>query len=343
MQNKSCRLPRGITLTEILVVIAIIGILIALLLPAVQSARESARRTKCANNLSQLSKSILLYEEARKGLPPMSLEWPGKNGLPMSVVLSWYANHGWFSLSAPYLGYDTWSDHFDFTVSFLHINNLAARRGAINIGIHACPSDIELQTCVFSNRSRNAHTMGNYVVNAGNRRYGQETTGMPPPDHVDPEFRGAPFVGGEITPTSRISDGLSKTLMMSEKWNLPSKDLCYNVEMGINTMSMGGQTFTGWNPPNSRNRDETRKDPETNLFLRERYLEAGFTPATWPLSVELVHGDWRTTRLAARSRHKGGVNASLCDGSLQFYADSINPLVWSALSSARGGPGEIQY
>lgn len=327
---------RGITITELLIVVAIIAILIALLLPAVQSARESARRISCANNINQVSKAILQYEVANKGLPPMSYAWPGKR---LQRGTSWLSDHGWFSITAPYLGYDSWGNLFDFSVAMLHSNNSAARLGALQIAVHACPSDIGTQTCALPGPG---HTMGNYVVNAGNRRYGQESTALPSPNDVDGEFRGAPFVGGEDTPTSRIADGLAKTLMVSETVVLRADNRCVSA-MSVNTLPIGGQTFTGWNPPNSPERDEIGylyNGLGALTLTQARFIEAGFTSQTWPIPANV--SDARATRLTARSRHKGGVNASHCDGSVTFYADAIADDVWEALSTARGGATEPQ-
>jgi prepilin-type N-terminal cleavage/methylation domain-containing protein len=329
---------RGISLVEVLIVVAIIGILIALLLPAVQSARESARRASCANNILQLSRSILQYESANKGLPPMAYAWPGKRP-PHSG--DWYWEHGWFSMTAPYLGYDSWAVLFDFGVKLMDSKNYAARSGALQVSIHACPSDVGLRVC-SPNAEPVCHTMGNYVVNAGNRKYGQEWTGDPIPNHVDLAFRGAPFTGGEDTPTGRITDGLAKTLMMSETLVLAANNQCVSA-MSFNSASVGGQTFTGWNPPNSRKRDEIgylSGGLAGSAIAAQQFLEAGFPPDTSPIQAAKL--DARATRLTARSRHRGGVNSSRCDGSVAFYADTIGDVVWAALTSARGAAQEPQ-
>ncbi|MEX2316339.1 MAG: DUF1559 domain-containing protein [Pirellulales bacterium] len=327
---------RGFTLVEVLVVVAIIGILIALLLPAVQAARETARRAHCANNIGQLSKAILLYEADHKGLPPMAYSWPGKRERS-KTALEWTWDHGWFSLSAPYVGYDAWASKFNFRFALSDRRNREARIDAFKIGVHACPSDIGLQIC--DSRGGWAHTLGNYVVNAGNRRYGQESTGLPTPNDVDREFRGAPLVGGEDTPTSRITDGLAKTLMVSENLIVHTTDHCVSA-ISNNAFAVGGQTFTGWNPPNSRNRDEIGYlfSYVSVQLWQQRFIEAGFTSDTWPIQV--AEKNAFATRFTARSRHKGGVNASRCDGSISFYSDSIDGTVWAALTSARGAATE---
>jgi len=338
--RRRIRSSRGFTLVELLIVIAIIAVLIALLIPAVLAARESSRRIECANNISQISKSILQYEVANKGLPPMAYPWPGKrdalpddNGKSGNMQL----DHSWFSITAPYLGYDSWANSFDFSVHFNHLNNLAARRGAVQIEVHACPSDIGLQTCNWE-LIHQCHVKGNYVVNAGNRTYGQEQTGLLPPNDADPAFRGAPFVGGENTSLSRVTDGASKTLMVSENLVLPSNKPSTGSPSTFseNVNSSGGQVFTGWNPPNSRNQDVIGYGHGGSQV----FLEVGFTPATMPVATAISNA--RATRLTARSRHKGGVNASHCDGSINFYADTIAGPVWEALSSARGASVEPQ-
>jgi prepilin-type N-terminal cleavage/methylation domain-containing protein len=329
---------RGFTLVEVLVVIAIIGILIALLIPAVQAARESARRVECANNINQISKSILGYEAAYGGLPPMAYAWPGKREPLPGNTMGWVWEHSWFSLTSPYLGYDSWASRFNFAASYRDSSNAAARFYALYIKVHACPSDIGIRLCSMELNSGN-HSMANYVVNAGNRKYGQQQTGVPSPNDVDTQFRGAPFVGGENSPTRRITDGLAKTLMLSETLVLAGPQRCVGP-MSMNSTSHGGQTFTGWNPPNSRDPDEIGTfffgASRTLAIWQKAYRDAGFTPDTWPVSASNIYA----TRLTARSRHKGGVNASRCDGSISFYSDTINRDVWAALSSARGAAFE---
>jgi prepilin-type N-terminal cleavage/methylation domain-containing protein/prepilin-type processing-associated H-X9-DG protein len=331
---------RGFTLVEVLVVIAIIGILIALLLPAVQSARESARRAACANNIVQISKSILGYESVNHGFPPMAYAWPDRRQPLPGASMGWVWEHSWFSLTSPYLGYDSWASQFNFGATYRHSTNAAARLNTVHVKVHACPSDIGIRLCSQEVNSGN-HSMANYVVNAGNRKYGQERTGEPSPNDVDKEFRGAPFVGGEDTPTSRITDGLANTLMLSETLVLAGPQRCVGP-MSMNSTSHGGQTFTGWNPPNSRNRDEIGTfffgASRTLAIWEKAYYDAGLTPGTWPISTgrENIYA----TRLTARSRHPGGVNASRCDGSVSFYADTISPVVWAALTSARGAAVE---
>jgi prepilin-type N-terminal cleavage/methylation domain-containing protein len=95
------------TLVELLVVIAIIGILVALLLPAIQAAREAARRNQCQNNIGQLSKGMLNYENSYKGFPPMAQLWASTDcskvfGAPCDPP-GYVNSHCWYSLVAPYI------------------------------------------------------------------------------------------------------------------------------------------------------------------------------------------------------------------------------------------------
>jgi len=340
----------GFTLVELLVVIAIIGVLIALLLPAVQAAREAARRASCLNNITQLSKAVLNYDSSQNGFPPMALAWnaaqyeayhgdpatPGGDCGPAGGPCpgDWYDGHGWYSLIAPYLGYDAWAKRIDFTVSISAVVNLDARQGGIDIKVHECPSDRGLQMNEWNDNTW-ARTLGNYVVNAGNTNYGQRDMGMGNP------FRGAPFAGGTNSSVGRITDGASNTLMMSEIWVLPTT-VPWGGAYSDNQSALGGQIFTGLNRPNSRVGDEIGRGRCGALGLaacEDRFREAGFTSANWPTTV-CSNNDSYCTNIAARSKHIGGVNASRCDGSVGWYSDAINDLVWRALTSARGGLNE---
>ncbi len=105
---KCCRRSGGFTLVELLVVIAIIGILIALLLPAVQAARESARRTQCTNNMKQIGLGLLNYESTRKSFPPgctgIAGAWPGEGNTQPEF--------GWAALILPYMEQDAIYEQF---------------------------------------------------------------------------------------------------------------------------------------------------------------------------------------------------------------------------------------
>jgi prepilin-type N-terminal cleavage/methylation domain-containing protein/prepilin-type processing-associated H-X9-DG protein len=332
---------RGFTLVELLVVIAIIGILVALLLPAVQSAREAARRNQCVNNLRQLAIAMVNYESVNGGFPPLADTWTQdeyRNKYTGNFVGSWYDGHGWYSLIGPYIEQQAWADLISYKHTFSGdaTNNVEARRAKLEL--HGCPSDT-----VGMSRNEWAkpewcrwHT--NYVVNAGNSVYGQGTFGSGADQAI---FLGAPFKPRKVTKLAAITDGTSNTLLMSEVKVVPGPPTDWNSLISDTHAATGGNTFTGFRTPNSNLPDiivRTSEFPNADYDGNNipKPCEPGDAPhcATGRVSPDLT--GHKLVSIAARSNHPGGVNASRCDGSVDFYDEGIDLRVWRAYTSAQG-------
>lgn len=359
----------GFTLVELLVVIAIIGVLVALLLPAIQAAREAARRSQCLNNLKQLSLAMMNYESAKKGLPPMAKYWcnqtvnPGQlpclAGYPKYLGNNvapgaWYDDHGWYIPLMPYIEQSQVKSLGNPALPLSNAANEQVRKAFISS--HACPSDIGLQRNEWAVPMW-ARVRTNYIVNAGNTVYGQHNVGTCPGTYPTCiEFGGAPFVPAKEGKLSAITDGTSNTLMMSEGLVLPETSTWGGPYSDAQT-ALGGQTFTGYHTPNSTGplgADGLARQGEWWACSNCQSVRDSWQSAQLPLAaggappqpVATPAGPTEATQdsnghkqqyISARSRHVGGVNAAQCDGSLTFYSDSVDPYVWNSLASAAGG------
>lgn len=336
---------KGFTLVELLVVIAIIGVLVALLLPAVQAAREAARRSQCLNNLRQLGVAMLNYESSKKGFPPMALTWTDAEYKARygAAPGTWVDDYGWYLPLTPYIEQAGIAGTANLKKSFSDGANRAARTAFLKI--HECPSDIGLQRNEWS-RPEWARVRSNYVVNAGNTVYGQhEMTGM------GELFKGAPFKPRDVTPLAEITDGTANTLMMAEIKVLPEiDDVNWGGTLSDTQTAVGGQIFTGWLPPNSavhdcilaRGRVAAEHYEKNNIPYPLVTASTGSAcgVSLGRLAPEMtdsgIYAGTKQQYQVARSHHAGGVNASRCDGSAKFYPDGIEEVVWRALSSAAG-------
>ncbi|AMV37960.1 DUF1559 domain-containing protein [Planctomyces sp. SH-PL62] len=332
MARSRAALRKAFTLIELLVVIAIIAVLIALLLPAVQSAREAARRIQCTNNLKQLGLAMQNYHDALGSFPPGAR------------YTSWGT---WYHYSLSFLEQGGIHNAFNFMGSnvttpglgYLDAANLTATQARINA--YQCPSDEAVAPL-------SGVPSGNYVANFGNTGTGlfqiKDATYCCP-TYNGVLFLGAPFSWLKIGTApaqsfagtyniSSITDGTSNTMLLSEtvqgKVNGSKTDLRGFIQYGS---SCGFATYLA---PNSKQPDMLN-DPNycaypfgNNPPCKFRNTGAGAFPGD---TTPAINGD----TYGARSRHPGGVNAVLADGSVRFIKDSVNIESWRALSTTQGG------
>jgi prepilin-type N-terminal cleavage/methylation domain-containing protein/prepilin-type processing-associated H-X9-DG protein len=196
---QSCR---GFTLVELLVVIAIIGILIALLLPAVQAARESARRSQCTNNLKQLGLGLQNYHDVNKGFPPART----------NAVAGVNERFGWIVVILPYIEQASLFEKYDFTVLYNHVNNLPAAQ--VRLPTLICPSAPAFRT--DDGASSTAVTDYSTVARPFTLPDPNLQTSVP----FDPTWPGV--LGNNLSrDIAKILDGTSNTLLIVEEAGRP--------------------------------------------------------------------------------------------------------------------------
>ena len=290
------------TLVELLVVIAIIGVLVALLLPAIQAAREAARRSQCVNQLKQWGLAMQLFHDARGQLPIGSRVKPRQT----------WVIHVW-----PYIEQNALASRSDVTINFYEPPGTIG--GTLNgvtgqaLPLYNCPSDEGAdQTIGFYQRRR-----GNYVVNWGNVKYGfiyVPTGTYAPFSHIRGK-RNSP----RITNLKQVTDGTSNTLMMSEllkAWSEEDNDWRGDIHNDDGVF-----------------RFHTLLTPNTSA---PDIIANGWFQDTGDPAMPAIAGGYQNQVTAARSRHPGGVNALFCDSSVRFKTDSIALSVWQAMGSMNG-------
>jgi prepilin-type N-terminal cleavage/methylation domain-containing protein len=314
--------PGGFTLVELLVVITIIGILIALLLPAVQAAREAARRMQCGNNLKQTALALHLYHEAANIFPiGLSVTGNAANGTMVT----------WMAFLLPYLEQEGLKSMVQMGAPCptFYQENVNGKAWRLKIATYCCPSD---------NADREGYYDKHYNGGPGFTRsnvvgcFSADGTFVEPgaPNPYDSCNNGsenfssasgkrALFNFNVPRSIAEIVDGTSNTVAISEIISGPNK-----------TLDSRGLWWHDWGC-----HYEHRDNPNSNADAVDSGSGAHCDATKVPCSTSA--GCWTTIHFAASSYHPGGVSVGLADGSVGFVSSQINHAVWQALGSINGG------
>jgi prepilin-type N-terminal cleavage/methylation domain-containing protein len=211
------------TLVELLVVIAIIGVLVALLLPAVQSAREAARRTQCSNNLRQIGIALHNFEDANKHFPPGGVSGTTLTEAHTKFSITPNTNHSWVIFLLPFMEQKNVYDLYKFNADFRAPANLQARETVIkNLLCPSTPRATPVQTVTYSGYGAVKVALTDYGVNNAISAALGPTAG---PNLIDAASEAAPHGVMRVNEMQRfadIIDGTSNTFWIAENAGRPS-------------------------------------------------------------------------------------------------------------------------
>lgn len=321
---------KGFTLIELLVVIAIVGILVALLLPAVQAARESARRASCTNNLKQLGIAVQHYHDALLHFPGVRDTYP--------MAFSAQAHLLPFCEQQPVFQMIDFTGAQGATTTYKGYNAAAAQMA---VPVFNCPSDTGLVP--GGNGATSGVIFGgtNYVTCTGT---GASASGVINGDYVTANglFVLTSATGQRPIRIADVLDGLTVTAAFSESTygngqpslSAPPSPLPANAAMKL-AIDINGSAMD----PNTCAAATTYTGQRGDRWINGGYLSTAYNHYLTPNSpaFDCVNSANNYGLKGARSWHPAGVNLSLCDGSVRFISEAINQPVWLYLATRAGG------
>jgi prepilin-type N-terminal cleavage/methylation domain-containing protein/prepilin-type processing-associated H-X9-DG protein len=333
----SVRPARGFTLVELLVVIAIIGVLVALLLPAVQAAREAARRSSCANNLKQLGLAAHNFADTNGGrlAPAVQIANAPANGT--SDMLSVYRTPGfgpnWVVVMLPYMEQSPLYEQHATAIKNFKLTNGTDQTWrnirTARLKIMICPSDIG------SGRALTTHggdwQRGTYAANGGPSflNWTLETGSQS-------GYAGGAFGINQSPSLHEISndDGTSNTIMLHEiRSGLTGVDLRGTWAMGV-----GGASITGANAqgdatvPNDGNEYSDDIEDCNQIRTSLNLGNSGLGKLRMGCSNDNLPNNWPNWQAQSRSLHPGGVQVCFADGGVRFVINNIAQTTWKSLN-----------
>jgi prepilin-type N-terminal cleavage/methylation domain-containing protein/prepilin-type processing-associated H-X9-DG protein len=329
---------KGFTLIELLVVIAIIGVLISLLLPAVQKVREAANRTECANNCKQIGLALHNYESAYKKLPP-----------------SHNATDGWTAMILPYMEQD--NIYNLYTLGTGYDQGANATTITYQVKSFVCPSapsaedrfQITQSPSAYGTATQLPGIMGNIDYGAVNQVFDgfYIANGLPVPSGYPGSCLG-PLQPNRATPLSWIKDGTSNTIMIAEDAGEPQSYVLGKIctitrppgKNIIKTEGIGTPTPDwGWADPGFAY-SINGCDPKTGYIIQHDGPHAGLVsdgaggfvpPSSKPV---FINGN---NNGELYGFHPAGCNVVFADGSVHFLTQNMDAAAFAALVTARGG------
>lgn len=361
----------GFTLVEMLVVLSVIAILVALLLPGIHAARQSARRQQCANNMRQVTLAMINHEQTHGTFSPgVSSCSPSPFNLLGAQTGNVCSGPNWAMAALPFLEeMPLWSKVVECALSEQTLCD-DCEHSQYNVG-PTVPTVFRCPSAPVTNRLHQSRTTGlenlakgNYAAVYGDWKYAQAVEGGPRGDatKIDDERPWRQSIGilnvvhsprvtpgceiypppgrwklasNRGTPVKKVKDGLSNTLLITEIVGVDSKE---DVRGVWTSGAMGAVAVTAYNPPNPSKLSRTMEHP----LFPDHIVQLGDwitgcdrlqSKKSGCFTVSQSGDQWA----AARSEHLGGVLAARADGSVDFYSDDIGLDIWQQLASRAGG------